>query len=519
MATDSRSETVRRNARVDAVKIMNSLASAVGIGEVTTRASAAKVQALYEKLCEHVLGDDLKELVVARDLWTKNGGGGDFCAALLQDAGIDVLDEDVQATGLLPDHKVLQQSFYNARKAFRLKARAFMLTFNSQSFTSCPRLWTEFSAWVQQKANEFGATEWSATLEESLRADEKGKAHLHAYFSWTKPGKGGVDHRTTDAWVFKGARPRVDVNTEGRGPRYWLKSVQHGHFYVSVQKKGTVYADTNYPPWVAGWAPEPWWITKLWRVHKLDHAQYRFLSTQLRDGHDRRKACLESVEVSESSSAFIAEREAARIALAAKALPFKPLHYIIERWKMQYEEVEERFKMLVLHGPSRTGKSRLARSFFGEEHTLVVDVQHAEHPDLRSYRRNIHRAILLDEVSSVAFIVANKKLLQAHVDGAILGQSATQLFSYYVFVWRVPIVLTTNNWDISSLKEHEKEWILANCIPVFIGEPVWDKKPSPGDEIPLPVRDVEDHPDVSGHALKRRTLSCPTCAQRLPAAS
>ena len=69
----------------------------------------------------------------------------------------------------------------------------------------------------------------------------------------------------------------------------------------------------------------------------------------------------------------------------AKAVPFKPLHPEVERWMKSYEEVEERYRMLVLYGPSRTGKSRLARSLFGAERTLVVDVQHAEHPDLRSF--------------------------------------------------------------------------------------------------------------------------------------
>ena len=84
---------------------------------------------------------------------------------------------------------------------------------------------------------------------------------------------------------------------------------------------------------------------------------------------------------------------------------------------MSFDEVEERYKMLVLHGPSRTGKSRFARSLFGLGRTLVVDVQHAEHPDLRGYRRHEHLAVLLDEVASPQFIVSNKKLLQAHVDG------------------------------------------------------------------------------------------------------
>ena len=52
-----------------------------------------------------------------------------------------------------------------------------------------------------------------------------------------------------------------------------------------------------------------------------------------------------------------------------------------------------------------------ARRMFGEEFTHVVDCQHAEHPDLRGYRREAHRAVLLDEVASPQFVADNKKVL------------------------------------------------------------------------------------------------------------
>ena len=139
---------------------------------------------------------------------------------------------------------------------------------------------------------------------------------------------------------------------------------------------------------------------------------------------------------------------------------------------MDYGEIHERYCMLVLYGPSRTGKCRLARSLFGVERTLVVDVQHVEHPDLRSFRRHEHRAVLLDEVADPSFIVNNKKLLQAHVDGAKLGQSATQLYTYEVFLWRVPIMLTTNNWCLDELTDDQREWVDSNCVAIHVSEPV-----------------------------------------------
>ena len=127
----------------------------------------------------------------------------------------------------------------------------------------------------------------------------------------------------------------------------------------------------------------------------------------------------------------------------------------------------------VLYRPSRAGKSRLARSLFGEDRTLVVDVQHADHPDLHGFKRHHHLAVLLDEVASPKFIANNKKLLQAHVGGAISGQSATQMYTYEVFLWKVPIVLTTNNWDLSCLSAADREWVTASCVAVHIAEPMF----------------------------------------------
>ena len=79
----------------------------------------------------------------------------------------------------------------------------------------------------------------------------------------------------------------------------------------------------------------------------------------------------------------------------------------------------------------------------------------------------------MDEAASPLFLVGNKKLLHAHVDGAILGQSATQLFSYKVFLWRTPIMLTTNNFGLDGLSEADKNWIETNAVAVHIGDRVW----------------------------------------------
>ena len=98
----------------------------------------------------------------------------------------------------------------------------------------------------------------------------------------------------------------------------------------------------------------------------------------------------------ESATAHAEEKLEARKRITKKAKPFKPLSDKIQKWRAQCTVDEERYNMLVLFGRSRTGKSRLGRSLFGENTTLVVDVQHAQHPDLRAHSREKHNAVLFD---------------------------------------------------------------------------------------------------------------------------
>ena len=85
-------------------------------------------------------------------------------------------------------------------------------------------------------------------------------------------------------------------------------------------------------------------------------------------------------------------------------------------------------------------------------------------PCLKDYKYGVHKAVILDDIDSPAFVVANKKLLQAHVDGAKLGQSPTQRLTYHVWLWRVPVIVTTNAWNLAGFKEKDVDWLEENCI-------------------------------------------------------
>ena len=136
-------------------------------------------------------------------------------------------------------------------------------------------------------------------------------------------------------------------------------------------------------------------------------------------------------------------------------------------------------------------------------------------------------AILLDEVADPSFIV--NKLLQAHVDGAILGQSATQMYTYEVFLWRIPIILTTNNWDLTRLTEAELDWVRANCVAVHVAEPVFEarREPKPAVQVqsrPRPQRRVEEpaqqpEPELQGSRAEQAPPQSRPLTRRRPAAA
>ena len=139
-----------------------------------------------------------------------------------------------------------------------------------------------------------------------------------------------------------------------------------------------------------------------------------------------------------------------------------------ERWSMYGRE--SRSKFLVLHGPSMYGKTQYAKSLFGFEHTLVVQCQNVDVPNLQAFRRSKHKAVIYDECPST-LIVKHKALFQGNTDGALLGQSTCNEYAYWVFLYGVAQIICCNDW-LAGIKEgtQEMDWLLANSIVYEVNE-------------------------------------------------
>ena len=149
-----------------------------------------------------------------------------------------------------------------------------------------------------------------------------------------------------------------------------------------------------------------------------------------------------------------AEREKVHKMLQAQMMPFIR-HAAVEQWLKQYTREEYgkhfRFRLLLLRGRSRAGKTVFARKLFGDSATIVVNCQGLQHnvPSLRHFERNKHKAIVFDEVTHEQ-ILMNKALFQAGVDAVELSQSNCGGFRYSIWPYQVAMICCSNWFPLTK---------------------------------------------------------------------
>ena len=154
--------------------------------------------------------------------------------------------------------------------------------------------------------------------------------------------------------------------------------------------------------------------------------------------------------------------------------PFKR-YDVVDAWMSQYAFVCRRYKFLVLQGPSKVGKTLFARNLSTPcFETLEVNCASGDEPDLRAYRLSKHGLVLFDEIVPHQ-VVSQRKVFQCQSAKVQMGCSATNMYSYEVYVWRKKFVLASNNWEVgmTQLPAADQAWIRANSILLTVTEPMW----------------------------------------------
>ena len=160
----------------------------------------------------------------------------------------------------------------------------------------------------------------------------------------------------------------------------------------------------------------------------------------------------------------------ASVARHFKAFKFFPtLADFMERHSEAHYGKATRFPFAVIVGESNAGKTQLAQSLYGAESTFYCNVQNAEEPNLKGFMRGKHRAILMDEATP-GFVVQNKVVFQANVEGCFLQESRCQQFSTLKLLYSTAIIVCTNCWDLRTVHPDEQRWLRANSIELHVGK-------------------------------------------------
>lgn len=279
-----------------------------------------------------------------------------------------------------------------------------------------------------------------------------------------------------DRLHFKGVRPNasnMNINGHSRGAN---TAKNRGRYYCAAPTTGQLRFSCTKMPFVDYPIP-PDYITSLWASGKMDNASAKGEYVK----------CKVNVK-NNVGNLFFQESMAKTVRLEATRLEVlevlekvrKPRRYIAiveDTWFKGFSAICLRYKFLILHGPSMTGKTHYARSFYGATATLELNCRNCPEPDFRTLDPEVHKLVILDECR-LSSVLLSKKVIQAGPMMAAMGSSQTHCHAYNVFPFRVRFVVCSNTYakemEVLRLEDPgEAEWIDANAYAVHVTEPLW----------------------------------------------
>ena len=334
-------------------KRLNAAATQVKIKKISTNPSKKNCTDLYNKLLKKCKGAALQDLQAA---WTT------YTNAKEPDGTEDVDMPDLVAGG---PHAEGDQE-----QGFRMCGKGFIVTIGDKEGWITHEIYDAFVEWLEKFVKEHRVRFYSYTLEECPTTKN---LHIHYMIEWKK----AIDWPNTDRLVFQGKRPNVQPNHDtatghdGKAPRgpAWKQrqSLDAGHFYVYCNKIGTLKSGGNRLPCFdtpGGYVPrpektiDPWWM-----AGKLSDDVYEHYAAKLGRGCDQR---LRDVAAKRKFFARDPPYETTHAPIPLSQLPPE-----VNIWHDQIDKKTDRKFALLLHGPSLTGKTHIARQFAPKAHMYM----------------------------------------------------------------------------------------------------------------------------------------------------
>ena len=313
--------------------------------------------------------------------------------------------------------------------------------------------WQAFVSFVKDHLVEWGVAKWCALMERC----ESGKPHMHLMVQFFAARQ----DREVGAFSFHGARPNAsstDVCGEGLCRKQLQRSIDRGMFYVFADKIGTVFGSDALPLTTGNYLP-CWvscektyqvlgkWPETLWKQRKISSATYERLLFLSRDGVVSRKRNLEACQEHEEAAALKLAVEERSARIRSNPQLYQPFAKVpqAEEWLKLFAVDALRYPIMVVLGPSRAGKTEWAKSLFKNPLELKIGTLEFFPDAMRSFKRNVHDGLVLDDVRDLQFLVNHQEKLQGKYDCLVeFGSTAGGTCAYHRDLFGVPVVATVN---------------------------------------------------------------------------
>ena len=366
-----------------------------------------------------------------------------------------------------------------------------------KKYPGIQHLFDDFRKVILQACEHWKIREWSGDMELSLASEDIGRIHFHCFLerNCNEDHAWAMWKHIAHTMKIRGVpvAHSVPACVKSRGKNR-CRALTEGHYYCQAEKIGQVLRDSTVPKFVKLF-PDSRMVTTMWRHRKMTTSACKAETLASRDKAPSTMSMLDATMALEYS--IEQEADAAQADTTWKCCPFKEPNDNELTWVRQYGSLASkpimrmhraylynslediclalmlrRYKFIIYDGPSRLGKTELACSWFGTLNTLVCNAQDCTTPNLRPMHSGRYSAILFDE-GDWRMCYQNKTMMQASPRPVELGQSQCNDRSYQVLLFRVPLIVCSNDFWAGCNNAAAREWIELNSIYVPITEQVW----------------------------------------------
>ena len=271
------------------------------------------------------------------------------------------------------------------------------------------------------------------------------------------------------ALSFEGSIPHCVAYVMGRPATGWA-----GAYYVlapklgSVQTGGTLDRNLDFPV-------NPEWVFSMVESRKITYEDARSELIRCAKACDRRLKDLDCWHKNNQEAALKRHVEQRQIEIRSTLKPF-PSWPVVDAWLEEVmKPAQSRKRVLVLSGPSRTGKTEFVRTLFPIGAVLELNCAGVDSVCLVGFDSTKHRCLLWDEASP-NLVSKHRKVFQHPACWVDLGHSPTGQHVINVFLNDSCSVIATNSWNSQALQlpAEDQAWLAANVVVFDVTQPLWE---------------------------------------------